>query len=107
MNLVSMPKDQKTKTELNVPAPPRTRLNRGLPEAPKANEVQSTNLSTSNTGLQDMNFKMNADFHRAFKMTAAGRNMAMKEMLEASFRCWVDLNGTEQEKSWLPSTIDK
>jgi hypothetical protein len=58
--------------------------------------------SSSNTGVHDMNFKMDPDFHRAFKATASIRNMAMKELLEASFRCWVDAHGDDLIKSLLP-----
>jgi hypothetical protein len=28
--------------------------------------------------------------------------MAMKELLEASYRCWVEINGNDIEKSLLP-----
>jgi hypothetical protein len=42
------------------------------------------------------------DFHRAFKAATSVKNMAMKELLEASFRCWVDLHGDDLIKSLLP-----
>ncbi|MCK1543397.1 hypothetical protein IVB12_15885 [Bradyrhizobium sp. 179] len=93
----SNPKDDK----LGVPPPPRSRA-RGLPTPPPAPNQVSDNLAKSNSGIQDMNFKMDPDFHRAFKATASMRNMAMKELLEASFRTWVEVNGTELEKSLLP-----
>jgi hypothetical protein len=95
----SNPKDDK----VGVPPPPRSRA-RGLqtpPPAPNEPTVAEPNLSKPNSGIQDMNFKMDPEFHAAFKMIASKRKMAMKEMLEASFRCWVDVNGDEMEKAIL------
>jgi hypothetical protein len=54
-----------------------------------------------------MNFKMPSDFHRAFKMSAAARNMPMKEMLEASYRCWVEVFGDEDDKKRLTALSTK
>jgi hypothetical protein len=96
----SNPKDGKD----FVPPPPRARQ-RGLQAPPpQPNEVaaDAPNLATANSGVQDMNFKMDPAFHRAFKATASMRNMAMKELLEASFRCWIDVHGDETEKMLLP-----
>lgn len=96
------PKDKK----IIVPPPPRTR--RGIiAEVPQADGNIVDNLSKPNTGLQDMNFKMDADFHRAFKVAASMRNMAMKEMLEASFRCWVEHYGDPSIQALLPPKIEK
>jgi hypothetical protein len=99
MTMTDTPKDDKT----IVPPPPRKQ--RGLQTPPpQPNEVvaEAPNLATSNSGVQDMNFKMDPAFHRAFKATASMRNMAMKELLEASYRCWVEINGNDIEKSLLP-----
>jgi hypothetical protein len=84
-----------------VPMPPRAKT-RGLQVPVPAPAESMDNLAKSNAGLQDMNFKMDLDFHRAFKATAGLRNMAMKELLEASFRCWIDTHGNEMEKQLLP-----
>jgi hypothetical protein len=95
----SNPKDGKD----FVPPPPRKA--RGLQSPPpQPNQVidAAPNLATPNAGAQDMNFKMDPAFHRAFKATASMRNMAMKELLEASFRCWIEENGNEVEKALLP-----
>jgi hypothetical protein len=92
--------DEKPKDSL-VPPPPRA-ARRGLQVPPPAPAQAPDNLAKSNAGLQDMNFKMDTDFHRAFKTTASMRNMAMKELLEASFRCWIEVYGTDLEKQLLP-----
>lgn len=97
----SNPKDDK----LAVPPPPRSRVSRGLQAPPPPAAPQTTdapNLAQANSGAQDMNFKMDPAFHRAFKATASMRNMAMKELLEASFRTWVEINGNDVEKQLLP-----
>jgi hypothetical protein len=100
MNMADTPKDEK----LVVPPPPRSKQ-RGLqapPPAPNDIAEAAPNLATANSGIQDMNFKMDPAFHRAFKTTASMRNMAMKELLEASFRCWVEEHGNDIEKALLP-----
>jgi hypothetical protein len=94
--------DEMKKDDAIVPPPPRARQNRGLQTPPPQPNQVSDNLAKANSGIQDMNFKMDGEFHRAFKTTASMRNMAMKELLEASFRCWVEQNGSELEKQLLP-----
>lgn len=88
-----------TKPTNTVPPPPRAR--RGLMVAPPPPSAAPDNLARPNAGLQDMNFKMDPDFHRAFKVTATMRGMAMKELLEASFRCWVEIHGDDTIKAML------
>jgi hypothetical protein len=85
-----------------VPPPPPRGPRRGLlVEVPKT-VTTPDNLSTPNSGLQDMNFKVPPDFHRAFKTAAVMRGMNMKELLEASFQCWVETYGDDQLKAFLP-----
>lgn len=43
----------------------------------------------------DMSFKVPARFHRRFKRTAANWGMSMKELLEASFKEWVEKHGSQ------------
>jgi hypothetical protein len=51
---------------------------------------------------QDLNFKVKSDFHYSFKITATKRKMPMKDLLDASFRCWVKHHGDAEEKALLP-----
>lgn len=75
-----------------IPPPPKktTRLN----YAPKL-DVPPDNLSRPNDDVQDMNFKVHPDFHRRFKITATIWGMSMKELLEASFKAWLEKNDTQ------------
>ena len=77
-----------TKTKAPVPPPPpRTKGTRkvGYAQAlPKRDETQ--NLQKTDDKLTDLNFKVSADFHRAFKVAATERGMKMKDLLEASFK---------------------
>lgn len=84
-----------------VPPPPR----RGLmtpPPAPKV-EPPTENMQKPNSGIQDMNFKVDPDFHMAFKLAATRKGMSMKELLEASFRAWLELHGDERLRAMLPA----
>lgn len=49
----------------------------------------------TNSGLQDMNFKVDPHFHTVFKTSASVSGLSMKELLEASFRAWVEKYGDE------------
>lgn len=40
--------------------------------------------------LQDLNFKVDPDFHYEFKNTASRYRLSMKELLEQSYKLWVD-----------------
>ena len=40
----------------------------------------------------DLNFKVDPDFHRAFKTEATVRGMSMKELLEASFKAFLEFD---------------
>lgn len=55
-----------------------------------------------NSSLQDMNFKVDPKFHRAFKVASTMNGMSMKELLDASFRTWIDKYGAEPLKTLLP-----
>jgi len=46
----------------------------------------------SNKPSVDLNFKVDPDFHRAFKTEATVRGMSMKELLEASFKAFLGSN---------------
>lgn len=88
----------------NVPPPPHKQL-RGLqaivhptPEV----EAPPANMQRPNAGVQDLNFKVDPDFHLAFKMTATTKKMTMKELLEASFRCWLEKYGDAKLRALLP-----
>lgn len=41
----------------------------------------------------DMSFKVPAKFHRRFKRTSSNWGMSMKELLEASYKEWVEKHG--------------
>lgn len=64
-------------------------------------------MPITQASLQNMNFKMDPAFKRAFQATAASRGMAMKELLEASFRVWVDKESDALEERCLPEDWDK
>jgi len=57
--------------------------------------------------LRNVNFKVDPAFKRAFKITAARRGMPMKELLEASFRVWVDKESDASEEQFLAEDWDK
>jgi hypothetical protein len=70
--------------------PPRRHGSRDIVVTPP------TNLQKSNSGLQDLNFKVDPGFHTVFKVVATIKGMSMKELLEASFKAWVDKFGDDQ-----------
>lgn len=41
--------------------------------------------------LKDMSFKVSPEFHTQFKVVAARSNLSMRELLEESFRLWMEL----------------
>jgi hypothetical protein len=86
-------------TELKIPAPPGARR-RGLSVVesmqPAVPQTVPDNLSKPATGLQDLNFKVDNDFHRTFKLAATLKGMSMKELLEGSFAAWVERYGDDQ-----------
>lgn len=49
-------------------------------------------------GPRDMNFKVDPEFHRAFKTTASIRGMSMKELLESAVQCWLERYGDDQTR---------
>lgn len=51
-----------------------------------AGVLPADNLGKPATGkLQDLNFKVEPDFHYQFKMEAVKRRMSMQELMRASF----------------------
>lgn len=97
---MSAPSNSDEEPKVKVPAPPRQR--RGILAAVPSPAEAPDNLSKPNAGLQDMNFRMPLEFHRAFKIAAALRNMQMRELFEASFRSWVEQYGDDTIKDLLP-----
>jgi hypothetical protein len=87
-----------------VPPPPPRAAKRGILAAvPEITEAAAPdNMQKANSGIQDMNFKVDPGFHQAFKVAAAVKGMAMKDLLEASFRCWVEQYGDAALKALLP-----
>jgi hypothetical protein len=78
-----------------VPPPPPRAAKRGILAAVPEIIVAPPpdNMQKANSGIQDMNFKVETEFHQEFKMAAVAKRMTMKELLEASFRCWVEKYG--------------
>src|SRR5260370_8996013 len=56
--------------------------------------------------LCNMNFKMSAEFNRCFELAAFARGMTKKELLEASFRLWVDKYSNAKEEGFLSEDWD-
>lgn len=86
-----------------MPPPPRKGRRGILADVPDPKE-SLRNLSQPNSGLQDLNFKVDPALHHAFKVTAAMRNMPMKDLLDAAFRCYVEHYGTDIERGMLPAS---
>lgn len=91
---------KRSSTGVNVPPPPRSR--RGLISPIPASTETPDNLSVPSSGLQDLNFKVDPVLHRAFKTVATYRGMSMKELLEASFRCWIKEYSDEEMTNLQP-----
>jgi hypothetical protein len=81
--------------------PPRVAKRGILAEVPKV-DAPAENLATSNSGTQDLNFKVDPQMHRAFRTAASIKGLKMKELLEASFRCWVEHYGDDTIKALVP-----
>lgn len=90
-----------TVKKVNVPPPPGAR-NRGIKAPVPVPHQTFDNLSRPNSGLQDLNFKVSPDFHRAFKLSATMRGIPMKDLLEASFRAWLEIYGDDAMRALLP-----
>lgn len=101
----------KPKTSVNVGPPPDAPVDKTV-RAPK-NDVGSKrrlqlsipesrfltdNLSKPSDDIADMNFKVASDFHRRFKTEATIRGLSMKELLEESFKCYLDKNGAAYDE---------
>jgi hypothetical protein len=57
--------------------------------------------------MQDLNFKIEPAFHRAFKLAATLNGMSMRELLEASFKTWVEKYGDKQLKALIRGGLQK
>jgi hypothetical protein len=82
-------------------APPPPRRTGRLTAVPPRQSEAPDNLTkpTDVDAIQDMNFKVKPEFHTSFKTEAVLRGMSMKEMLEAAFRCYLDVNGSKLNAS--------
>jgi len=73
----------------NVPPPPgkgsSAPKQRFMTSVPTLDTAPDNLSRPSETTLQDLNFKVSPDFHRAFKVAATTRGMTMKELLEACY----------------------
>jgi hypothetical protein len=62
-------------------------------------------MSTPNASARTL-FVLSApvepDLHYSFKITATRRKMPIKDLLDASFRCWLARYGDAEEKALLP-----
>lgn len=80
-----------------VPKPPAkggmSRLAVAPPAMPANNLVEGG--STGDSYAKDLSFKVTPDFHRRFKAEATLRGLSMKDLLEACYAAYVQLNGTE------------
>ena len=56
-------------------------------------------MQKTNSGFQDMNFKVDPEFHTVFKVVAAIKGMPMKDLLESAFAAWVEKFGDDQIKA--------
>jgi hypothetical protein len=86
-----------------VPPPPGARRRGLLAEVP-APVTAPDNLSKPAVGLQDLNFKVDNDFHRTFKLVATMKGMSMKELLEGAFNAWVERYGDDQIRALVEAT---
>jgi hypothetical protein len=62
---------------------------------PKSISIKQETLNTKkreSTQLVDLNFKVSAEFHRAFKIYAAANDMSMKDVLMAAFSALKEKN---------------
>jgi hypothetical protein len=68
------------------------------PSPPPAPIETPSNISKTAEKYQDMNFKVSEDFHTDFKLTATAWKMSMKELMEASYKLWVENNGNRPKR---------
>lgn len=84
-----------------VPRPPARQ--RGImAEVPTPQNTEPElmqNMQTPNSGTEFLNFKVNTEFKRVFKLVAAMKGMSMKELMEATYKCWVEQYGDESVRA--------
>lgn len=88
---------------VDVPPPPKKNnpLNRPRLGPPPKPDTAAINLTTPSDGgylnFVDLNFKVEPRFHARFRLEAALRKMSMKELMENSFKAFLDVNGGTME----------
>ncbi|MBA8881697.1 hypothetical protein [Phyllobacterium myrsinacearum] len=82
--------DTKT-TKAPVPAPKRARASflGGLSEVPTFAPTSVPNNMTE-TEYANLNFKVDKEFKRVFKLTAATHDISYRDLLEQAFAAWVE-----------------
>jgi hypothetical protein len=87
-------------TKALVPPPSRAAKRGIMASVPQLVETPSlNNMQKVNSGFQDMNFKVDPNFHLRFKAVATVKGMPMKDLLEASFGAWLEKYGDAQTKA--------
>ena len=75
--------------------PMRERLQMQLPTPKDIGD----NLTKPTDDIVDLNFKIPESFHRQFKAEATLRGIFMRELLETSFKCFLEVHGSLTDKS--------
>ena len=52
-------------------------------------------MAAKKDGHGDLNFKVDPELRRQFKLVAAAKGMLMKDLLKASFDCWGERHADE------------
>ena len=79
--------------KINIPAPPRKSRLPIQAQTLEAPDHLSKPSDEGSTVFADMNFKVHPEFHRRFKVEATLRGLSMKDLLEASFKAYLEQNG--------------
>lgn len=78
----------------NVPPPPRAKAGVSrLPSPAPASAEAPNNLATPTEDIVFLSFKVSPKFRRQFKRTANEWGMTSRELMEASFRHWLEKHG--------------
>ena len=83
-----------TTTKVKISPPPRKM--RFVTSVPVPDDIADNLSKPSDTGhlsFVDLNFKVSQDMHRRFKLEATLRGLSMKDLLEASFKCYLEAHG--------------
>lgn len=88
-----------TQKKLDVPPPPRkSRLNMAPPVLAETPDNLSKPSDSGVSTYVDMNFKISPEFHRRFKIEATLRGLSMKDLLEASFKAYLEQHGGNMDR---------